>query len=120
MAAKRFLFINRKAPLGSGHAAEMLDAALIAASFDQLVHLAFLDDGVFQLLKDQPTESFGQKNFALTFLDLAEYDIDHIWVEQESLAERGLSERDLMIPVSVVGRTRLTKLMSDIDVVISA
>ena len=48
MAHKRFLFVNRRAPYGTGYAAEMLEAVLIAAAFDQSVHLAFLDDGVFQ------------------------------------------------------------------------
>lgn len=120
MASKSFLFVNRKAPFGSGYAAEMLDAALIAASFDQQVHLAFLDDGVFQLLKQQHPEILDQKNVAATFLDLAEYDIDHVWVERESLAERGLTESDLMIPATVVGRAALGDLMAGIDVVISA
>ncbi|HXP97964.1 MAG TPA: sulfurtransferase complex subunit TusC [Telmatospirillum sp.] len=120
MASKRFLFVNRKAPFGSGQAGEMLDAALIAASFDQHVHLAFLDDGVFQLIKHQRPDTLEQRDFASTFLDLAEYDIDHVWVERDSLAERGLTETDLLIPVTLVDRATLSRMMADIDVVISA
>jgi tRNA 2-thiouridine synthesizing protein C len=120
MASKRFLFVNRRAPFGSGHAAEMLDAALIAASFDQQVHLVFLDDGVFQLVKRQDPARIGQKDVAQLFLDLAEYEIEHVWVERESLAERGLSEADLMIPATLVDRTALSAVMSGVDVVISA
>jgi tRNA 2-thiouridine synthesizing protein C len=120
MTPKSFLFVNRKAPFGSGQAAEMLDMALIAASFDQQVHLAFLDDGVFQLMKRQHPESLGQKDFTSTFLELAEYDIDHVWVERDSLTERGLNESDLLINAQVVDRAALGAMMSGIDVVISA
>lgn len=120
MVSKSFLFVNRKAPYGSGHAAEMLDAALIAASFDQHVHLAFLDDGVFQLVKRQRPDILGHKDSTTAFSDLAEYDIDHVWVERESLTERGLDDADLMIPATVLDRDALSELMAGIDVVISA
>ncbi|PKU22246.1 sulfurtransferase complex subunit TusC [Telmatospirillum siberiense] len=120
MTPKSFLFVNRKAPQGSAHAAEMLDAALIAASFDQHVHLAFLDDGVFQLVGGQRPELLGQRDLGTAFSELGEYDIDHIWVERDSLSERGLSEADLTIPVTLVDRAALAALMARIDVVISA
>lgn len=120
MAPKRFLFINRKAPLGSAHAAEMLDAALIAASFDQHVHLAFLDDGVFQLVDGQHPQLLGQRDLAPALAELGDYDIEHVWVERESLIERGLSESDLAIPVTLVDRSEFCVLAAAIDVVISS
>jgi tRNA 2-thiouridine synthesizing protein C len=119
MVSKSFLFVNRKAPYG-GQAAEMLDAALTAAAFDQQVLLAFLDDGVFQLVKQQHPKNLGHKDITATFLDLAEYDIDHVWVERESLSERGLDESDLLIAAMVVDRASLSVMMSGVDVVISA
>jgi tRNA 2-thiouridine synthesizing protein C len=118
MVPKRFLFLNRHPPHNGGYAAEMLDIALIAASFDQQVHLAFLDDGVFQLVRGQRPDAIGRRDFAAQFFDLAEYDIDQVWVERESLDERGLSEEALMIPATVVPRTELVALMSEADVVI--
>lgn len=120
MAHKKFLFVNRKAPFGTGYAAEMLEAVLIAAAFDQEVHLVYLDDGVFQLAAGQEPHSLGQKGFAHGLLDLGEYDIDHVWVEKESLAARGLAERDLAIPVTVIERAALAELMAEMDVIVSA
>ncbi len=120
MAPKRFLFLNRKSPYGSGHAAEMLDAVLIAASFDQQVHLAFLDDGVFQLVAGQQPNLLGYKDFVAAFQELTDYDIDHVWVEREALTERGLAPADLMIPATVIDRDVLVALMAEMDVVISA
>lgn len=120
MAHKSFLFLARKAPHGSGRCAEMLDAALIAASFDQQVHLAFLDDGVFQLIRQQQPGAIERTDLAATLLDLGDCDIDQVWVERQSLAERGLSESDLVIPATVIDRADLARLMAGVDIVVSA
>ena len=63
MRRKSFLFVNRKAPYGAGRAAEALEAALVAASLGQEVHLAYLDDGVFQLLAGQEPARLGRRDF---------------------------------------------------------
>jgi tRNA 2-thiouridine synthesizing protein C len=96
MASKKFLYINRKAPHGSIYAQESLDVVLIGAAFEQDVTLAFIDDGVYQLMQNQDTSAIGTKNFAPTFRALGDYDVSQIYVEQESLELRGLSKDDLM------------------------
>jgi hypothetical protein len=53
---KKFLYVNRKAPYGTIYALESLEVVLIAAAFDQDVSLAFLDDGVYQVVKGQHTK----------------------------------------------------------------
>ena len=50
---KKFMFVNRKAPYGTIYALEALEVVLISAAFEQDVSLAFLDDGVYQLMKGQ-------------------------------------------------------------------
>uniref|UniRef100_UPI00263137DF sulfurtransferase complex subunit TusC n=1 Tax=Aliiroseovarius sp. TaxID=1872442 RepID=UPI00263137DF len=92
---KKFLYVNRKAPYGTIYALESLEVVLIGAAFDQDVSLAFLDDGVFQLTRGQNTEAIGVKNFSPTFRALGDYDVTKLYVERESLEERGLSEGDL-------------------------
>ena len=69
---------------------------LIGAAFEQDVSLAFLDDGVFQLVKKQVTTGIGVKNFAPTYRALGDYEITKLYVEEESLDERGLKPEDLM------------------------
>jgi len=96
MATKKFLYVNRKAPHGSIYALESLEVVLIGAAFEQDVTLAFVDDGVYQLVKDQDTSAIGTKNFSPTYRALGDYDINQIYVEQESLELRGLSKDDLM------------------------
>ncbi len=93
---KKFMYINRKAPYGSIYAWEALEVVLIGAAFEQDVSLAFMDDGVFQLVKGQDTTELGIKNFSPTYSALGDYDVNKIYVEKESLEARGLTVDDLM------------------------
>jgi tRNA 2-thiouridine synthesizing protein C len=128
---KRFLYVNRKAPHGTVYALESLEVVLIGAAFEQDVSLAFLDDGVFQLIKKQVTTGIGVKNFAPTYRALGDYDVKKVFVERESLEERGLTEDDLMeithenddeedvSSVEIVDRARMAEIMAAQDVVLS-
>ena len=96
MATKRFLYVNRKAPHGTVYALESLEVVLIGAAFEQEVTLAFVDDGVYQLLQNQDTSAIGTKNFTPTYRALGDYDVNRIFVERESMELRGLTKDDLM------------------------
>jgi len=93
--AKKFMYINRKAPYGTIYAWESLEVVLIGAAFDQEVSLAFVGDGVYQLMKGQDTAEVGIKNFSPTYSALGDYDVNKIYIEKESLEERGLTLDDL-------------------------
>ena len=92
---KKFMYVNRKAPYGTIYAWESLEVVLIGAAFEQDVSLAFMDDGVYQLMKGQDTAGIGMKNFSPTYSALGDYEITKIYVEKESLEERGLTLDDL-------------------------
>lgn len=93
---KKFMYVNRKAPYGTIYAWESLEVVLIGAAFEQDVSMAFIDDGVYQLVKGQNTKELGVKNFSPTYSALGDYDIKKIYVEKESLEARGLTIDDLM------------------------
>jgi len=80
----------------------------------------FLDDGVCQLKKNQDTTGIGMKNFSKTYGALDDYDVEKIYVEKESLAARGLTADDLVIPVEVLAADDLRDVMAQQDVVISS
>jgi len=133
MASKKFLYINRKAPHGTIYAQESLEVVLIAAAFEQDVSLAFIDDGVYQLMQNQDTSALGNKNFSPTYRALGDYDVTQIYVEQESLELRGLSKEDLMPltyededddwaekdSIHVVSSTELTDIIEQQDVILN-
>jgi tRNA 2-thiouridine synthesizing protein C len=130
---KKFFYVNRKAPYGTIYALESLEVVLIGAAFDQDVSLAFLDDGVYQLTKGQDTKAVGMKNFSPTFSALGDYDVKKIYVEKESLEERGLTLGDLLDlkyededddwaekdSIRLVSREELSEIMDQQDVVFS-
>ena len=130
---KKFLYVNRKAPYGTIYAQESLEVVLIGAAFDQDVSLAFLDDGVFQLTKGQDTKEIGLKNFSATYRALGDYEITKLYVEKESLTERGLTLDDLQNieyededddyaekpSIRLVSRAEMAEVMADQDVVLS-
>lgn len=130
---KKFLYVNRKAPYGTIYALESLEVVLIGAAFEQDVALAFLDDGVFQITKGQATEDIGMKNFSPTYKALGDYDVNKIYVEQESLDARGLTIDDLLPltwedededwaekdSIKVVSAAELAEIMNTSDVVLS-
>ena len=117
--AKRFLYVNRRAPYGSIYALESLEVVLIGAAFEQDVSLAFIGDGVYQLTKGQDTKGLEVKNFSPTFRALEDYDVTKLYVDEEALQSRGLSEADLVVPVEVVSAQRMAEIMESQDVILS-
>lgn len=129
MKTKKIMYVNRRPPQGSIAAQESLDVVLIGAAFEQDVSLAFIDDGVLQLIQAQNSETTGAKNVAKSFAALGDYDVHYIYVEQESLQERGLSESDLINiwyenpeddyrkteSIRLISREKLSRLMTRQD-----
>lgn len=107
------------APHSGIHLQEKLDVILITAAFDQKVSLLFLDDGVFQLKKGQQAEKQGLKNTASIFNALEIYDVNEIYMEVESLKERGLKSSDLSLSVDMFYRKDINQLIQNYDIIIS-
>jgi tRNA 2-thiouridine synthesizing protein C len=116
---KRFMYINRRAPYGTIYALEGLEVVLIGAAFEQDVSVVYVDDGVYQLKKGQDTADSDIKNFSPTYRALASYGVEKLYVEIESMKERGLNEHDLIVPVEVIGGDELTELMEQQDVILN-
>ena len=130
---KKFVYMNRTAPYGTVYALESLEVVLIGAAFEQEVQLVFIDDGVYQLTKGQSTDGIGMKNFSKTYAALGDYDVNQIYVDEQSLKDRGLTMDDLQELVyededddwaekssmNLVSREQLATLMSEADVLLN-
>ena len=114
---KKFMYVNRRAPYGTVYALESLEVVLIGAAFDQDVSVVFIDDGVFEIKKGQETAEIGMKNFSPTYRALEMYDVEKLYVSKESLAERGLTEEDLLVDVEVLPDDQIADLMDEQDVI---
>ena len=87
-----------------------------------------MDDGVYQLTRNQNPAGIGMKNFSKTFGALSDYDVDQIFVDSESLNLRGLDATDLQrlthetndaeerLSIKVVPRKELVDIIESADV----
>ncbi len=127
---KKFMYVNRRAPYGTIYAWESLEVVLIGAAFEQDVSMAFIGDGVYQLTKGQDTTGLEMKNFSPTYSALGDYEVTKIYIEKESLEERGLTLEDLQHltwededddwaekdSIQLVSRAEMVKVFADQDV----
>jgi len=115
---RKIMHVMRRAPHGTIYTYEGLEMILIMAAYEQDLSVAFIGDGVYALKKDQQTEGIGIKGFSKTFMALDGYDVEKLYVDEVSLAERGLEEEDLVVDVEVLGAGEIGRLMNEQDVVI--
>lgn len=111
---KSNLIINTKPPHSGQSTKEGQDAALAFAAFGVELGVLFIDDGIFQLRKNQTAQP-GQKHTAATFASFPLYDINNVYVCKEDMITRGLCEDDLTINVTLVDRAELKKLLNQYD-----
>ncbi len=115
---KKIMHVVRRAPHGTIYSYEGLETVLIMAAYDQDISMAFIDDGVYTLKKDQDTSDIGIKGYMKTFTALDDYDVEKLYVDRHSLEERGLTEEDLIVDVEVLDSAEIGRLMGEQDVII--
>ncbi|WP_038181301.1 sulfurtransferase complex subunit TusC [Vibrio rhizosphaerae] len=115
----RLIYVFQHAPHGRSSGREGVDALLAASAYSENIAVVFIGDGVLQLLQGQETDEILSKNYApmLKLLDL--YDIDQVFVSQRALTQRGVTQDDLIIPVTVVQDDTLTEILHQADKILS-
>ncbi|WP_140413829.1 sulfurtransferase complex subunit TusC [Bathymodiolus platifrons methanotrophic gill symbiont] len=117
---KSFLFVMQIAAYDGAKVQEVLDQVLITAAFDQQVSLLLLDDAVYHLHKNQCSDKLANKDISAIYRSLQIYDIEHIYVEQESLSICGLTQDAMLIPVSLLKRQDVATIFKSFDFILSA
>jgi tRNA 2-thiouridine synthesizing protein C len=103
-----------RAPYGSKSAKESLDAALVLAAFEQQPAVLFVDEGILQLLPTSQSPS-SHKHIGKIISALEMYDINELWVEQESLDFFGISVDELSQTVTVIARSNIAQMCAQYD-----
>jgi tRNA 2-thiouridine synthesizing protein C len=115
---RKIMHVLRRAPHGTIYTYEGLEMILIMAAFEQDISVVFADDGIYALVKNQNTDQIGMKSFVNSFRALSGYDVEKLYVDRESMEERGLQASDLVVEVEVLPSDEIGKLMKTQDVVI--
>ncbi len=116
---KKILFALRKPPHSGAYTQEMLDIIMTTAAFDQEVNVLLLDNAVFQIKKGQNPASLGLKDTAAMFKALPIYNVQTLYVEKESLQERGLGKDDLDEPALEIPRSEVGEFFRQFDLILT-
>jgi len=119
MTSKRILLICRKAPYGNALAREIAEIALAAGAFDQELAIAFIGDGVWQLLDQQDSADIQQKNHQKLLSAFELYGISESYVESAALAERNIDHSRLSLAAKPVNQQQLADLFEQADILLT-
>jgi len=112
---KSITFLSRSAPYGHNNSQLCLDMALASAVFEQEVNYVFIDDGVYQLLKNQDASSIQTKTLGNALETLELYGIENVCVDEESLNSRNLNSHDLLAEFKLVNKEAIQSLIQQSD-----
>ncbi|MDF0535989.1 sulfurtransferase complex subunit TusC [Shewanella yunxiaonensis] len=115
---KSIAIIFRQGPHGNEAGREALDLALMAATYEQQVHLVFIDSGVLNLLSGQQPELIGCKDYIATFKALDIYDVASVSVSESAILNFGLANLPLIYPAELVDDEQIRKLLEQVDEVL--
>ncbi len=105
--------VMRKAPYGSVYTAEGFRTIMGVAVFEMDISVVFLDDGVYAAVKGQHPEKLDMKPLGDGFPMLGDFGVKKFYVHDESLAARGLTVDDLVVPAEVVSSAEIAKIMGE-------
>jgi len=97
----------------------MLDVIMTTAAFDQEVSVLLMDNAAFQIKIHQELGSTGLKDTAAIFKALPLYNVHTLYVEQESLEERGLTQEHLDETVLQILRSDVGEFFKQFDLILS-
>jgi len=105
------LLVFRHAPYGNALAREGLEAALACGAMGAKTSVLYINEGVWQLLEPQNSGAIDCKNQAAMASALPLYDVENIWVDEDSLKQRNLSSADINAGI-IIGTARVQELLA--------
>lgn len=119
MVEKKVLILFRRAPYGSLYTAEGLRTAIGLLTFEAQVGLALVGDGVFWALGNNQPGYFGMKPLDQALITLQnEYELKGLYIEIDSLQERGLDPDIIRGSFSKIKRPDLAEIIQKYDVIL--
>ena len=114
-----FTFLARTAPYGNNRCNLLMDIALASSVFEQKSNYVFMDDAIYQLLRNQNADHIHTKTFSKAIEALKLYGINNIYVLKKSLTERSVSLDELVLNPEIINQQQLQELVRNSQNVIS-
>ncbi|MDC0612298.1 sulfurtransferase complex subunit TusC [Vibrio sp.] len=104
-------FVFQTAPHATSSGREGIDALLATSALTDDISVVFLAEGVAHLLSGQDTRAIRTKNYSpmIKLFDL--YDIENVYVCQQSLDDLGLNDAEMVIQAKPCTLQELTAMM---------
>lgn len=116
---KTLAVLNSSAPFGNDNFRESIDLLLANASYDRPVALFFYGDGLYQLVANQQPSLVDAKDISKMFGLLDLYDIEDVFICQQSLQARQLDADSLIVTGQVLNSADWLQQLSNYDQVVS-
>jgi tRNA 2-thiouridine synthesizing protein C len=110
---EKVIVMLRKAPYGSVYSAEAFRTIMGIGVFEMDICVAFIDDGVYALVKDQHPEKLDMKPLGDGFPMLKDFDVNRFVVDEQSLQERGLTAEDLVLDAEIVSSEQFAQIINE-------
>jgi tRNA 2-thiouridine synthesizing protein C len=115
---KNILLVFRHAPYGNALAREGLEAALACGAMGAKTSVLYINEGVWQLVEPQNSSAIDCKNQAAMASALPLYDVDAIWVDEDSLKQRNLTNADINAG-TIINHPRVQALLTSSKSILS-
>jgi tRNA 2-thiouridine synthesizing protein C len=112
---KKIGFIFSHTPHATAQGREGLDAILAASAYSEDIAIFFVAEGVNQLLKQQQPQQILSRDYISAFKLLDLYDVEQIYVCEQSLQDQGITQEDLLIDCLCMAADELSKQMHSCD-----
>jgi tRNA 2-thiouridine synthesizing protein C len=109
----RVVVLMRKAPYGGVYTAEGFRTIMGIAVFEMDISVVFVDDGVYALTKGQNPTQLDMKPLGDGFPMLGDFGVTKFCVHDTSLAERGLTLQDLVVPAQAVTGAEIATILHE-------
>ncbi|WP_392564921.1 sulfurtransferase complex subunit TusC [Orbus wheelerorum] len=116
---KKIAIIFDQAPHGNAKGRETLDLVLALSDINQ-ISVFFINEGIFHLLKDQQPDKILMRDYIATFGMIELYDINDIYVCNESLTKYNLATQPLIIDAKPATKQTIASLLVTYDTIIKS
>lgn len=116
---KKLLIIFKHSPYESHQSQDGLDVLLLASGFAFELSVLFLGEAVLQLLTDQKSDKIFRKNFNKMLSALSLFDIENIYVEQQTINNYRLTSEDLMLDTLLADTKKINSLIHSNDFIMN-
>ena len=114
MSAVKLLYVICHAPYSNAAGQEALDAIFVGTSFEQLISVLFIHDGVFQIKTNQSVQEseYSLKQFTKSYRALSDFGVENIYAADSSLNVRALQANDLIISPTILDDVGVNELIN--------